>query len=201
MWFVQTATDKEHTRDDNVANDNWCTPEKVLLPIYTFYGANGALNGQPGYVFNPFSSTAVPAIDLDPCSGSGSIVVARKTFTKEDDGLVQDWSKYKRLFINPPYSLPNLDLWSDKCASDGTDPHFSVEILLLVPVYTSSRWYQNNVLATASAILFYNKRISFLLPDGSKSGSPTFHSNLIYWGPRIEEFRRCFSHQGFVITL
>lgn len=162
----------------SVDKDTYCTPPWVLQPVYSFY----------------------KEIDLDPASGPGSIVKANKVFTKEDDGLTQNWFPYTRIFCNPPYSKPNLAKWSSYCAWHSCFLN-TPEMLLLVPAYMSAKWYQNNVLATASAILFYNKRISFIMPDGSKSGSPTFHSCLVYWGPRINEFRQCFEHQGFIITL
>ena len=159
--------------------DTYCTPEWVLAPVYTFFGQ----------------------IDLDPCSGEGSIVKSVEKFTKEDDGLTQIWgngyTEITTVFCNPPYSKPHLGLWSAKCAES---PFLNLETLLLVPAYTSAAWMQNNVFSTATSILFYNKRISFLI-DGKPTGSPTFHSVLVYWGRRSIDFKRIFEHQGCVVHL
>lgn len=160
--------------------DTYCTPNWVLEPVYTFFGQ----------------------IDLDPCSGEGSIVKSVEKFTKEDDGLTQIWgngyTEITTVFCNPPYSKPSLGLWSDKCSES---PFLNLETLLLVPAYTSAAWFQNNVFSTATSILFYNKRISFIRPDGGKSDSPTFHSVLVYWGRYPAAFKRDFEHQGAVLHL
>ena len=44
-------------------------------------------------------------IDLDPASNahSNKIVKATKYFTKEDNGLKQDWRPYDRIWVNPPF--------------------------------------------------------------------------------------------------
>ena len=39
--------------------------------------------------------------NLDPCS-DGNNAKCKNFFTKDDDGLKQDWSG-KRVFMNPPY--------------------------------------------------------------------------------------------------
>lgn len=47
--------------------------------------------------------------DLDPCAPKKDWYTAKKCFTKEDDGLVQDWKGF--VFLNPPYSQPELKLF------------------------------------------------------------------------------------------
>ena len=42
-------------------------------------------------------------IDLDPCADPRKRVPATRHFTKEDDGLEQNWSG--RVFLNPPFFL------------------------------------------------------------------------------------------------
>lgn len=46
--------------------------------------------------------------DLDPCAPKKDWYTAKKCFTKEDDGLVQDWKGF--VFLNPPYSNPTIKL-------------------------------------------------------------------------------------------
>ncbi len=50
------------------------------------------------------------SIDLDPATNQEAIDqgnVATRYFTKEDDGLKQDWGRQVNVFCNPPYSLEN----------------------------------------------------------------------------------------------
>jgi hypothetical protein len=50
--------------------------------------------------------------DLDPASpvDGGSVVPARRVYTREDDGLVQPWSGF--VWVNPPFS--NTTPWADR---------------------------------------------------------------------------------------
>ena len=121
-----------------MSNDEWFTPDWVLDPIREFYG------GQ---------------IDLDPFSSpeANDRVRATRFYTKEDDSYTQWWYADK-IFINPPYSKPNLDKIATSIISRlqiGTLRH--KEICLLVPAYTSSKWFQKLVI-WANGVLFYNKR-------------------------------------------
>lgn len=55
--------------------------------------------------------------DLDPCAPKKDWYTAKKCFTKEDDGLVQDWKGF--VFLNPPYSQPELKLFVKKISEYG----------------------------------------------------------------------------------
>jgi phage N-6-adenine-methyltransferase len=45
--------------------------------------------------------------DLDPAATAEN-TKAKVYFTRETDGLAQDWSPYKRIWLNPPYQKPEL---------------------------------------------------------------------------------------------
>lgn len=164
-----------------MANDYWQTPESVLAPIRAFYGG---------------------AIDLDPCDGVGSRVGALNTFNEAQDGLAQVW--YGKVFCNPPYSRGKLALWTEKAyasanSHEGEEP--SAEVLMLIPVATSTKWWEAFV-TQAQRILFYNKRIHYV---GEKSGSPRFDSCLVYYGWRTSHaddylFSLIFGDQGWIVT-
>lgn len=62
---------------------DWCTPDKVIVPLHEFFG------GAPA---------------LDPCSNPHSHVGAAQEWTLEkgNDGLVQPWNA-PTIFCNPPF--------------------------------------------------------------------------------------------------
>lgn len=39
---------------------------------------------------------------LDPCCNEAT-AKCENYFTESDNGLIQDWSKYRTVFMNPPY--------------------------------------------------------------------------------------------------
>ena len=49
---------------------------------------------------------------LDPCASSKTAKCA-KFFTKEDDGLKQDWATIGNTFVNPPFGR-ELPAWIEK---------------------------------------------------------------------------------------
>ena len=53
---------------------------------------------------------------LDPCSTDANAKCA-KHYTKEQDGLAQDWTG-ERVFCNPPYGR-EMPKWIAKCAEHG----------------------------------------------------------------------------------
>lgn len=55
--------------------------------------------------------------DLDPAAPKREWYTARKCFTKEDDGLAQDWKGF--VFLNPPYSNPTIKLFMKKLSEYG----------------------------------------------------------------------------------
>jgi len=155
-------------------SDNWFTPQHILDPIYDFYEGT---------------------IDLDPFYHPDSLVKATVTYTEEEDGYKHAWTG--NVYANPMYSKPNLRLATAKAKHEYYDfASRRIQILMLIPAYTSAAYFQENVFGSSSAVLFYNKRISFL---GGKQGSPTFHSCLIYWGEHVKEFFEYFRKFGHVV--
>jgi gp44 len=112
---------------------------------------------------------------LDPCSpGVGlSHVPARRVFTKDDDGLAQQWEGL--VFCNPPYGR-DVGLWAEKCAAHGNS-------MALVFARVDTAWFQNAV-ATADGVFFLAGRVKF--HKGSirnpNKGNASAGSCLILWG-------------------
>ncbi len=121
---------------------------------------------------------ALGEFDLDPCAsnGLGQQPTARLMFRLPDDGLLAEWNG--RVWLNPPYSRSVIGRWLERMANHGNG-------IALVFSRTDSAWFQNYVLSKADAILWIERRIRFLTPDGAKApntaGAP---SVLAAYGPQ-----------------
>ena len=75
-------------------------------------GQTGHFSGDPEWYTPPWlyerARLIMGGIDLDPATHQKAIKMGNKAtryFTKEDDGLKQDWGKGLRIFCNPPFTL------------------------------------------------------------------------------------------------
>lgn len=129
-------------------SDEWYTPKEVIDSLGQF--------------------------DLDPCA---PIVPLWRTATvmynKNDDGLVQEWSG--RVWLNPPYSRPLIELFVRKLATHGNG-------IALLFNRCDSKLFQDVVFEEAKAIKFLKNRIRFYRPDGRQGNSPGCGSVLVAFG-------------------
>lgn len=81
------------------------------------------------------------AIDLDPCSNSHDKpnVPASKHFTKEDNGLEQEW--FGRVYMNPPYG-DAIPYWVDKLILEYLE-HRTSEAIVLLPARPDTAWFRS----------------------------------------------------------
>jgi hypothetical protein len=134
-------------------------------------------------------------IDIDPasCEFAQRRVKAAKFFTKEDDGLAQQWNG--NVWLNPPFSPHTLLMrFVSKLADEIRAGHVSAAILLS-PSYTDSRWFAVACAALPTAC-FTTGRIRFEKADG-RVGSPACGQVFHYYGPRIPLFRKVFGQFGW----
>jgi len=109
---------------------------------------------------------------LDPCA-SAENAVCLTYFTREQDGLAQDWGTH-RVFCNPPYGR-EIGKWARKCfeASQG-----GALVVLFVPARTCTRWFHDWVQDKA-AVEFCKGRFKF----GDGKTSAPFPSMLAVYSP------------------
>lgn len=108
------------------------------------------------------------------------------------DGLSFGWRTATpwptRVWCNPPYSSPNLKLWTAKAVQEADR---GANIVMLVPLDPNG-WFVENVVPHAMVHILY-PRINFLYPDGSLSkGAPAATCLVQYTGsvkPRMTGFR------------
>jgi site-specific DNA-methyltransferase (adenine-specific) len=120
---------------------------------------------------------------LDPCCTPENAKCPRY-FTKEIDGLTQDWGT-NRVFVNPPYS--QLRAWVCKCANAATG---GATVVLLIPARTDTRAFHDHVYDQSKhqfrpgvEVRFIKGRLKF---GGSKNSAP-FPSMICIFRPYVRE--------------
>jgi phage N-6-adenine-methyltransferase len=149
-------------------SDEWGTPVEIVERVRAFFGGE---------------------IDLDPASNETAqrIVRATQYYTKEQDGLKQEW--LGNTFLNGPYS--KMGPWVDKLVSEFGAGRVS-QAICLVLASTGSEWF-HRLWAASAAICFRRGRLRFLNANGEEApNSPPMDPVLFYLGPRPTEFARAF---------
>jgi phage N-6-adenine-methyltransferase len=123
---------------------------------------------------------------LDPCATADN-ATCPVYFTREDDGLRQDWGSH-RVFCNPPYGR-NVGAWARKCFEASQQ---GALVVLFVPARTDTRWFHDWVRGKA-AVTFLRGRLRF----GHADTSAPFPSMLaVYRSRPAATCPRC--HKAFV---
>ena len=97
---------------------------------------------------------------LDPCATPEN-AKCEKYYTKEQDGLAQDWTG-ETVFCNPPYGR-KIGLWIEKCYKHSLGGWTAV---MLIPSRTDTQWFHDYVYGKAE-IRFVKGRLKF--GDGKQS--------------------------------
>lgn len=188
------------------SNINWCTPKEILVAVRLLF------NGDP---------------DLDPCSNSHSLVNAKLSYSlPKVNGLLEKWN-YSTVFVNPPfgkcyindklelllpkqykdlskeakksYKRQTLFDWTKKC--NDVWYYYQNEIVLLIPGAFETKHYQRIIYPNATAILYPEGRVNYVIPGQTGTNSPPMNSALIYWGNKPDLFKQIFEFKGHVEVL
>lgn len=100
---------------------------------------------------------------LDPCSDHDNHK-CNKYYTKEDDGLQQDWSK-ERVFMNPPYGRV-IKHWVKKAYEEAVK---GALVVCLLPARTDTKWFHQY--CKQGGITFLEGRLKFVL-EGKDNPAP-----------------------------
>jgi phage N-6-adenine-methyltransferase len=98
--------------------------------------------------------------DLDPasCAKAQETVKAKAFYGIKDSSLNRDW--LGRVWLNPPYSQPNINDFTEKLISELSLAHVSAAILL-TNNHTDTGWF-HHCESIAAAICFTRGRIKFI---------------------------------------
>jgi|SRR6185312_10151181 len=98
--------------------------------------------------------------DVDVCASKENAKVPM-FWSKEQDGLKQDWTGLK-CWMNPPYGR-EIGKWVDKAATGGAET-----VVALLPARTDTKWFHKWIYKKAE-ILFIGGRVKF---GGHKNCAP-----------------------------
>ncbi len=110
---------------------------------------------------------------LDPCATDFNHK-CDKYFTKEQDGLKQDWGE-DTVFINPPYGR-EVGKWVKKAFE--THKAYNNTLVMLLPARTDTRWFHEYIYCKAE-IRFLKGRLKF---GESKNSAPFPSMVVVYRG-------------------
>ena len=115
---------------------------------------------------------------LDPCADETNHKCERY-FTKDQDGLKQDWSG-ETVFCNPPYGR-KVGKWVEKCFKEVYQGNCKCAVLLLF-ANTDTKWFHDWVYHKAE-IRFLKGRLKF---GGGRVNSPKPSMVVIFRKPGCE---------------
>lgn len=130
--------------------------------------------------------------DLDPCAPSTDWYTANRCFTKEINGLEQEWTG--KVFLNPPYSNPAVKQFVTRLADHGNG-------IALLYARCDNKMFFEQVFNRATSIKFLSNRVYFMRPDGTKGNRPGCGSVLIAYGPECDRILRDCNLKGKYISL
>lgn len=159
------------------ASQNWETPKKIFA----------------------YAELCVRGFDVD-VAASESNALCPHFWTKEDDGLAQDWSN-KKIWCNPPYKK-GQHRWIQKAIKT----HNCVSVFL-IPARTDTKLWQDMIFPKAAVIIFLRGRLKFLV-NGFEKGPSTFPSALVAFDTQrdahseyaMRTFKRTAGHHGYAIS-
>jgi hypothetical protein len=136
-------------------------------------GGDGGTATTHDWLTPPGLIAALGTFDCDPCASQYQPWrTAKQQFTIEDDGLAREWSG--RVWCNPPYG-PHAEKFLKRMAEHGNG-------IALIFARTETKAFQQFCWKRATAMLFLEGRISFLLPGGAAAGRAGAPSVLIAYG-------------------
>lgn len=146
------------------------------------------------------------SIELDPasCAAANEIVQAERYFTKEQNGLLQEWHA-RSLWLNPPYGRTakqqglhqsSIKLFVDKCL-DAYRRGDVLQAIILATTEVNAKWFYPLWQYT---ICIPNHRVNFIVPEQQKNKySQMFGTCFVYLGPNEQRFTDIFSRFGHIV--
>lgn len=139
-------------------------------------------------------------IDLDPASTpeQNETIRAGRIYTKEDQGLAQDWSA-RSVFLNPPGGkigkLSGPAVWWDKLVSHYLREDIDEAIFVAFSIEFLQTGQQVRSFDFAIAMCVPRSRIRFV----GEGNRPSHASAILYLGPDVGKFVDVFEPFGTIV--
>lgn len=146
------------------------------------------------------------SIELDPASSlaANEIVQAEHYFTKEQNGILQEW-RARSLWLNPPYGRSakmqgmhqsTIKLFVDKCL-DAYQRGDVLQAIILATTEVNAKWFYP---LWQYPICIPDHRVNFIVPIQQKNKySQMFGTCFVYLGPNEGRFTEVFSRFGRIV--
>lgn len=134
-------------------------------------------------------------IDLDPATSEAAqkIIQAKNYYTKEVNGLEQEWEG--RVWLNPPYSQPLIMQFVEKLVEEIQTGNV-FEAIMLTHNHTDTKWFHLGE-SLCELICFTKGRINYIGVNGEVA-APTQGAAFFYFGLNSKKFRKEFENYGFI---
>ena len=116
------------------------------------YSSNTDEWGTPQKLFDELNERF--DFDVDVCANAEN-AKCRRYFSKEEDGLKQDWTQFKTCWMNPPYGR-QIGSWIEKAYEASLH---GTTVVCLLPSRTDTRWFHDY--CVKGDITFIKGRLKF----------------------------------------
>jgi len=171
-------TPKEERKQDgsfhiSAKNNDWYTPEKYIEA----------------------SRLVMGSIDVDPATSelAQKTVKAKSYYTKETNGLDKSWNG--NVWMNPPYSMPEIQQFIDKLINEDVD-----EWIVLTNNSSDTGWF-HKLLSKCDMVCFTKGRINFVDQTGTQGMATRQGQTFFYKGNNHEEFIKQFKEFGAIMEV
>jgi hypothetical protein len=184
-WALETVRDEKKQLKSAAPPkdpDGWRTPNTKDQPVVDL--VKQSLGG---------------IIWVDPCSDPSAKVPASVRYFKDDDGLAECNAWTRTVFANPPFSDPLP--WVKRCCFEIARGTVSAAVMLLKAGVVSNVGTGELISKYASAVCHWRGRINFLNDEGYAVKGSDFDCVLVYFGDRLDLFRKAFAGRGTISTI
>lgn len=163
--------------------------------VHGAHNLNGKIEWYTPEKYIHAARSVMGSIDCDPCTSelAQRVIVAKRHFTIDDDGLQQRW--LGTVWMNPPYAAKIITAFVDKLLASLACADVT-QAIMLTHNNADTAWFHKAAMNSAS-VCFTRGRVRFYDEHG-EGNSPTHGHVFMYFGKRVKKFENTFSEFGWI---